>query len=166
MNILFRFSPHTSNREALPGDITSDFHSCIRTRCPGETNMVGLLKCQRLCTATVAPMIDAPHQTAPVAKRQLDPVQLCIEARCANLRDPVYGTCVLERCILEYDLKTFRKRSFIDTLNKRSFIKTLDKRSFMNTLDNCIKFKCVRFLPSIQSYNACIQANCANEIRR
>ena len=262
---------------------------------------MSLLKCRSLCTATAAPVVVAPEQTSPVTKRQLDPVQLCIEARCANLRDPEYGTCVLARCIIEYDLKT-KKRSRLHSVSKRLLdplqlcidtrcadsvaetdfstcvmsrcivefqqlkankmrsIDSLDpcfdtrcghlpdpdygtcvmehcilapyyqsshhrlmtkkkrspldpvsvtkrhlnpmqlciearcatvreadygscvlercmeaydqshqaerKRSFVNTLDNCIKFTCVKFLPSIQSYHSCVQTNCANDIRR
>ena len=82
--------------------------------------------------------------TTPAFKRQIDPLQSCIEAKCAGaFGRSHYGNCIFSRCIIGMRLKNFKKRSWNDVMQ------------------TCIEFHCGDNDPETWLYTYCVQSNCS-----
>lgn len=111
---------------------------CIFDKCLTKYGTSDFNNCLNLCTP---PPPQLPESTTPAAKRQIDPLQACIEARCVG-KGRSYGSCVFMRCINGFRLKNFKKRSWSDVLR------------------TCIEFHCRNQKPGSLTYTVCVQSNC------
>ena len=69
-------------------------------------------RCLRL---VVQNMASTPESFLTPSKRQVDPLQSCIEAKCAGMHKGHYGNCIYRRCITGV-YKTAKKRISINDL--------------------------------------------------
>lgn len=76
-------------------------------------------------------------------KRQIDPLQSCIEAKCAGAGRNHYGSCIFNHCIVGMRLKNFKKRSW------------------NNVMQTCIEFHCRQRIPGSVQYTICVHSNCS-----
>ena len=64
-------------------------------------------------------MVSTPDSFLVPSKRQVDPLQSCIEAKCAGMHKGHYGNCIYRRCITGV-YKTAKKRISINGLELES----------------------------------------------
>jgi hypothetical protein len=107
-------------------------------------------------TATVSPL-----------RRQVDPLQSCIETRCAGRRGS-YAQCILNRCLLELGLgsrfdshtRALPANSAIAQARSSEALKNaFNKRGYNDITDVCIAYYCPRETPGTFGYLTCVASN-------
>ncbi|ELU09299.1 hypothetical protein CAPTEDRAFT_221137 [Capitella teleta] len=98
-------------------------------------------------------------------RRQVDPLQSCIETRCAGRRGSHYTHCILQKCLLELGLGSRfdgRARSLpaavsSDRSSTTEVLKNAFKKRGVNDItDVCIEYYCPRETPGTLGYLTCV----------
>ncbi len=82
-------------------------HNCLSRLLESFRQCYG--RCLEFAGDAALPRAAVDLYRAPPLKRQVDPLQSCIEARCAGTHKGLYGRCVYSRCLTGI-FKTARKR--------------------------------------------------------
>lgn len=97
----------------------------------------------------------------PVDKRQIDPLQSCIEAKCSGVLGYKYGDCVFTRCVMGMGLSMERKKkSTWDDVIKELEDEAASKKSWNDVMSTCVEFHCAGMAPGTMDYTVCVHSNC------
>lgn len=100
-----------------------DTSKCVQQYCLSKF-ISDFRACYKRCLDfAVLGMTSPTHLSLPPPKRQVDPLQSCIEAKCAGMHKGHYGSCIYRRCITGV-YKTAKKRiSLHDLVYESDFTK-------------------------------------------
>ena len=123
------------------GELSLDKSSlCVLETCLSKDPVGDYDGCIRHC-------LGPPDDNNPPSanKRQIDPLQSCIEAKCAGVWGYKYGDCVFSRCIMGMGLSTSMARR---------------KKSWNDVMKTCVDFHCTDMVPGSMDYTVCVHSNC------
>jgi len=171
---------------------------CIIKTCSSLTSLDEREECISSCTSTSdqlqddedGDMTDTGDVTRDVItsqrdfitttrKRQIDPLQSCIEAKCSGILGHRYGDCVFTRCImgmgLTFSNKAREKKDELsrdllslqhDVFSRHSLMTSWgktsrrQKKSWNDVMKTCVDFHCTDNAPGSLEYTVCVHTHC------